>query len=102
MPTAYRDAVWLFAVMALGLPARVFQAVLLLVPSVHLRATAEGVPAIVADGLKVIGVAAGGYWFGAMGAAVAVAASSWIGVAAAWYASAGRSGIAGAPLSVVR
>lgn len=102
MPASYRDAVWLYAVMALGLPARVFQAVLLLIPSVNLRAAEEGIPAIVADGVRVVGAAAGGYWFGPTGVALAVLASAWIGAVAAWYASAGRHRLAGAAVSAVR
>ena len=100
MPASYRSAVWLYVVMALGLPARVFQSILLLLPSVNFRAAEEGIPPIVADGARVLGAAAGGYWFGATGVAVAVLASAWIGAIAAWDACAGRRGLAGTPVAV--
>jgi O-antigen/teichoic acid export membrane protein len=102
MPSSYRGAVWLYAVMALGMPARVFQAVLLVIPSVNLRAVEEGVPVIFSDVIRIVGAAAGGYWLGTTGVALAVVASAWAGAAASWYVSAGRHAPAKPAVSVLR
>lgn len=85
MPAPYRGAVWFYAVMSLGLPARVLQDVVQLIPSVNLRAVQETVPALVGDLVRVGGTALLGYWLGAIGVAVAVAAGAWVGMAVAFY-----------------